>query len=173
MADTEILSTLQQQEVVYCEVCTLPPEYCEFGSTLTKCQQWLKDHDEAWFEQLYGDAQVNDADAGGKAEKKPAWGGMGISKKSKPPANRVIIKRIERNRRKHVTSIFGLHLFDVDLKKAAKMFANRFACGSSVTKNNQGKDEIVVQGDVTDDVRELILSTWPVVTSYLTSYNSH
>jgi density-regulated protein DRP1 len=49
------------------------------------------------------------------------------------------------------------------MKKAAKMFANRFACGSSVTKNNQGKDEIVVQGDVIDDVRDLILATWPAV----------
>ncbi|KAI8052313.1 translation initiation factor SUI1 [Syncephalis plumigaleata] len=161
MADTEIQPTLQRQEVVYCEVCTLPPEYCEFGSTLTKCQQWLKDHHEDLFERIYGDAQV-DTSASTSAEKKPAWGGMGLKKER--PANRVIIKRIERNRRKHVTSIYGLHLFDVDMKKAAKMFANRFACGSSVTKNNQGKDEIVVQGDVTDDVRDLILTTWPAVT---------
>ncbi|RKP22336.1 translation initiation factor SUI1 [Syncephalis pseudoplumigaleata] len=145
MADTEIQQpALQQQEVVYCEVCTLPPEYCEFGSSLAKCQQWLKEHHEDLFEQLYGDAQANARD--------------------EQAANRVVIKRIERNRRKHVTSIFGLHLFDVDMKKAAKLFANKFACGSSVTKNNQGKDEIVVQGDVTDDVRDLILATWPAVT---------
>lgn len=100
----------------------------------------------------------------------------------------MIIKRIERNKRKHVTSVFGLDLFskrsgglnptgkaspltlllcsDVDLKKAAKLFANRYACGSSVTKNNQSKDEIVVQGDVTDEIRELILATWPAVSNY-------
>lgn len=41
---------------------------------------------------------------------------------------------------------------DIDLKKAAKLFANRFATGASVTKNNQGEDEIHIQGDVADDV---------------------
>ncbi|KAG8769030.1 Translation machinery-associated protein 22 [Ceratobasidium sp. 428] len=45
---------------------------------------------------------------------------------------------------------------DVDLKKAAKLFAQKFATGASVTKNPQGQDEIVVQGDVTDDIVEMI-----------------
>lgn len=44
----------------------------------------------------------------------------------------------------------------VDLKKAAKLFAQKFATGSSVTKNNQGLDEIVVQGDVSGDIVEMI-----------------
>lgn len=43
------------------------------------------------------------------------------------------------------------------------MFANKFACGSSVTKNNQGNDEIVVQGDVSDEIFDLILEHWPIV----------
>lgn len=75
-------------------------------------------------------------------------------------ASRVIIKRNERNKRKCVTTIYGLDIFGVDLKKAAKMFANRFACGSSVAKNNQGQDEIVVQGDFSDELHKLILSNW-------------
>lgn len=54
-------------------------------------------------------------------------------------------------------------ILDVDLKKAAKLFANKFACGSSVTKNNQGNDEIVVQGDVSDEIFDLILEHWPIV----------
>jgi len=45
---------------------------------------------------------------------------------------------------------------DIDLKKAAKQFATKFATGSSVTKNAQGLDEIVVQGDVSDEVLEMI-----------------
>lgn len=44
----------------------------------------------------------------------------------------------------------------VDLKKAAKLFATKFACGSSVTKNPQGLDEIVVQGDVSGEIVEMI-----------------
>ena len=66
------------------------------------------------------------------------------------------IKRIERNKRKHVTAIHGLEAFGVDLKKAAKQFASKFATGSSVTKNSQGQEEIVVQGDVSDEVLEMI-----------------
>jgi translation initiation factor 1 (eIF-1/SUI1) len=62
---------------------------------------------------------------------------------------------------------------DVDLKKAAKLFAQKFATGASVTKNAQGLDEIVVQvrsslhdcrltliillqGDVSYDVEEML-----------------
>ncbi|KIL60661.1 hypothetical protein M378DRAFT_14013 [Amanita muscaria Koide BX008] len=48
------------------------------------------------------------------------------------------IKRIERNKRKHVTAIHGLEAFDIDLKKAAKQFASKFATGASVTKIAQG-----------------------------------
>ncbi|KZP06489.1 translation initiation factor SUI1 [Athelia psychrophila] len=71
-------------------------------------------------------------------------------------ASHVTIKRIERNKRKHVTAIHGLEAFDIDLKKAAKQLANKFATGASVTKNAQGFDEVVVQGDVADEVQELL-----------------
>lgn len=67
-------------------------------------------------------------------------------------SNQITIKRSERTRRKHATHIHGLEAFGVDLKKAAKLFAGKFATGSSVSKNPQGEDEIVIQGDVGDDI---------------------
>lgn len=42
---------------------------------------------------------------------------------------------------------------------AAKFFAQRFACGSSVT----GPDEIVIQGDVKDDLFDVLPEKWPQV----------
>lgn len=60
------------------------------------------------------------------------------------------------------SSTFNLlcHLFlDIDLKVAAKFFGTRFACGSSVT----GEDEIVMQGDVKDDLFDVIPEKWPEV----------
>ena len=42
------------------------------------------------------------------------------------------------------------------MKKASKQFSTKFACGSSVTKNLQGLDEIVIQGDVSGDIVEMI-----------------
>jgi density-regulated protein DRP1 len=68
-------------------------------------------------------------------------------------ASKVIIKRIERNKRKYVTGVHGLEAFGVDLKKAAKLFANKFATGASLSKNPQGEEEIFIQGDVSDEVR--------------------
>ncbi|KAJ3394901.1 Translation machinery-associated protein 22 [Entophlyctis sp. JEL0112] len=76
---------------------------------------------------------------------------------------RVTIKRIERTKRKCVIVVAGMEAFDVDLKKAAKLFATKFACGSSVTKNAAGVEEIVVQGDVQDDIYELILKTYKAI----------
>lgn len=49
-------------------------------------------------------------------------------------------------------------VIDVELKKAAKFLAQKFATGASVTKNAQGQDEVVVQGDVSDEILELIES---------------
>jgi density-regulated protein DRP1 len=71
-------------------------------------------------------------------------------------ASQVLIKRIERTKRKHVTAIQGLEAFNIDLKKAAKQLASKFATGASVTKTPTGGEEIVVQGDVADEVREII-----------------
>jgi density-regulated protein len=44
----------------------------------------------------------------------------------------------------------------IDLKKASKQFSSKFATGSSVTKNIQGLEEIIVQGDVSGEVLEMI-----------------
>lgn len=42
---------------------------------------------------------------------------------------------------------------------AAKFFGTKFACGSSVT----GDDEIVIQGDVKDDLFDVIPEKWPEI----------
>jgi len=42
---------------------------------------------------------------------------------------------------------------------ASKFFGSRFACGSSVT----GDDEIVIQGDVKDDLIDVLVEKWPQV----------
>lgn len=66
--------------------------------------------------------------------------------------SKVIIKRIERNKRKYVTAVQGLESFGLDIKKVAKDFGKKFATGSSVTKIPGGGEEITVQGDLSDDI---------------------
>lgn len=56
-------------------------------------------------------------------------------------------------------NVFHFYVLDIDLKVAAKFFGTKFACGSSVT----GDDEIVIQGDVKDDLCDIIPEKWPEV----------
>lgn len=75
-------------------------------------------------------------------------------------ASKVVIRRIERNKRKYVTAVAGLEAFGLDLKKVAKEFGKKFATGSSVTKVPGGGEEITVQGDVSAEIEEYVLETW-------------
>jgi translation initiation factor 1 (eIF-1/SUI1) len=136
-------------DVIYCNVCSFPSEYCEFGNTEKDCMEWLKKAHPQEYQKLRGeDLDLKNLKISSSSDKK---------KKEK-----VIIKRSERNRRKCVTTILGLEHFQVELKKAAKLFANKFATGSSVSKNNQGLDEIVVQGDLQDEISDLIRAEFKI-----------
>lgn len=57
------------------------------------------------------------------------------------------------------TVIICLCISDIDLKDASKFFANKFACGSTI----QGEDEIVIQGDVKDDLFDILPQKWNIV----------
>ncbi|KAF8334850.1 translation initiation factor SUI1 [Amanita rubescens] len=154
-------------EVLYCSVCSFPVEYCEFGSSFSKCKEWLHGAHPGLYDKYYSEDALQaklgtmsleaqnklEKDIAEKEAKADARADAALKKKL---SSQVTIKRIERNKRKHVTSIHGLEAFGIDLKKAAKQFASKFATGASVTKNAQGQDEIVVQGDVGDEVFELI-----------------
>lgn len=99
----------------------------------------------------------SEKDAAKKAAKASAAESREAEKRA---ASKVIIKRIERNKRKYVTTIQGLEAFGLDLKKVAKDFGKKFATGSSVTKIPGGGEEVTIQGDSTVDIEEYILERW-------------
>jgi len=154
-------------QMFYCGVCTFPPEYCEFGNSLSKCKEWLQAQRSDLYERYYSDEAIKaklgtisqaaqsklEEDTAKKEAKAEAKADAARKKKL---ASQIVIKRIERNKRKYITSVRGLEAFGVDLKKAAKLFAQRFATGGSVTKNAAGIDEIVVQGDVSQEIYDMI-----------------
>lgn len=207
MADTATASDSRPpKSVVYCGVCTLPPEvgttprrrflslsaqrepqtstanlrltippqqYCEFGGTTKKCAEWLSSAHPALYKSLYSDEALSQnlsslsVDAQKRAEKdaqkKAAKAEAAEARESEKRAtSKIIIKRVERNKRKHVTEISGLEHFNIDLKKAAKEFGKKFATGSSVTKTASGGEEITVQGDVSDEVFEWVTEKYDV-----------
>ena len=75
-------------------------------------------------------------------------------------ASKVQIKRVERNKRKPVSVITGLEVYGLENKKVAKELGKKFATGSSVTKSAAGNEEITVQGDVSDDVKDWLLEVY-------------
>ena len=71
----------------------------------------------------------------------------------------ITVQRAPRGKNKSVTVIRGMAANGIDLKVASKFFASRFACGSSVT----AADEIVIQGDVEDELLDVIPEKWKTI----------
>lgn len=169
VAPTEAAPTEPQaRHVVYCGVCSLPPEYCEFGGTAKKCREWLEQNHSEMYEKLYSEEAITaglstlSVDAQKRAEKdskkKEAKAAAAEAREAEAKKEAMVyIKRVERNKRKYVTAVSGLEAHGMDLKKVAKEFGKKFATGSSVTKTASGGEEIVVQGDNSDDIFDWVV----------------
>ncbi|CAJ0600291.1 unnamed protein product [Cylicocyclus nassatus] len=146
-------------KVVYCGECSMPLEYCDYSGITDKCRKWAEDHAP---EALEGLEIAPEGE--GEEKKHQKRGGKGtvkvnkVEKKKTATATKITLQREPRGK-KSVTVIRGLAGFEIDLKQASKLFAQKFACGSSVT----GADEIVIQGDVKDDIFDMIPTKWPQV----------
>lgn len=155
------------QVVTYCGVCTLPVEFCEFGKSFKKCKAWLENVDPARYNSLYGsDATVvSSLSSERETQITSSLAKMQLKEERKQEReaqnlknSKILIKRIPRTKHKHIVAISNLEVLgpDIDLKKIAKVFASKFATGSSVSKNAEKKDEIVIQGDVANEVEEYL-----------------
>ncbi|KAL9613873.1 MAG: hypothetical protein Q9167_001610 [Letrouitia subvulpina] len=162
------LSEPQARHVIYCGICTLPPEYCEFGGTTKKCREWLEKNYPDMHEKLYSEEAIAatlstlsvDAQkrAAKDAQKKEAKAAAAEARAAESKAQaQVLIKRVERNKRKFVTAVSGLEAHGMDLKKVAKEWGKKFATGSSVTKTASGGEEVVVQGDNSDEIFDWVV----------------
>ncbi|XP_012255097.1 density-regulated protein homolog [Athalia rosae] len=145
-----------------CGNCSLPIEYCEYYPEYEKCKQWLARNLPSEFEKVkLGEDTAAESGGGEDEKKRQKRGGKGMlkTKKKEDVPKLVTVSRAPRGKKKSVTVVTGLSTFDIDLKVAAKFFGSKFACGSSVT----GDDEIVIQGDVKDDLYDVIPEKWPQI----------
>ncbi|KAK7283403.1 hypothetical protein RIF29_12898 [Crotalaria pallida] len=164
--------------VVYCPVCTLPPEYCEFGSDFDKCKPWLIQNLPDLYPDLLKEANEKEADkVADKLQSSGISSGAATSGASKQevvkrlPGGRtkkkdrqeVVIEKVIRNKRKCITTVKGLELFGIKLSDASKKLGKKFATGASVVKGPNEKEQIDVQGDIAYDIVEFITDTWPDV----------
>ncbi|WFD05754.1 Translation machinery-associated protein 22 [Malassezia vespertilionis] len=161
------------RSVHYCEICTFPYEYCEYGSSLTKCKANLESRDPVLFSSLYSEEAITDKLKSLTTEQAESLERESAKRERKAEAkaekeraqlasSKVILSRVARTKRKVITCITGLHLFSPPLpalKVIAKGLSSRFATGASVSQSiqNPGVDEIHIQGDVLDEVKKMLL----------------
>lgn len=168
------MSETKLRSVVYCDVCSYPPDYCEFTGKLKRCKLWLKENHPDLFAKYYGEgdtevdavgSKLAESSIGEEREEKLEKDLKRLQTKqenrdqrelAKKLSSKVIIKREARTKKKFILAISGLEVFDVDMKKLAKTFASKFATGCSVSKNAEKKEEIVLQGDVLEAVEKYI-----------------
>ncbi|KAI3724809.1 hypothetical protein L1987_64576 [Smallanthus sonchifolius] len=170
----------QPVQVLYCGVCGLPAEYCEFGSDFEKCKPWLIQNAPQVYPDLIQDANSKEVDGVSdqlqSSSITDSTGSSGSSVPKQEPVKRlpggkikkkdkqeVIIEKVTRNKRKSITTIKGLDLFGIKLSDASKKLGKKFATGASVVKGPTEKDQIDVQGDIAYDIVEFITDTWPDV----------
>jgi len=63
-------------EVLYCGICSLPPEYCEFGPSFEKCKPWLIEN----VPDLYPNLKEEDGDEEKESKSTGKRGGKGLVK---------------------------------------------------------------------------------------------
>lgn len=162
------------KEVVYCGVCSYPPDYCEFSGKLKRCKVWLQEEHPDLYQKLYSDedaeveglnGKLAESSIGEKREEKLEKDLLKMQAKqenreqrelAKKLSSKIVIKREARTKRKSIVAIAGLEVFEIDMKKLAKTFASKFATGCSVSKNAEKKEEIVIQGDVMEEVESYL-----------------
>ncbi|KAE9587689.1 putative density-regulated protein DRP1 [Lupinus albus] len=169
----------QPIRVIYCPICSLPPEYCEFGSDFDRCKPWLIQNVPHLYPDLLKEANEKDTDniadklqstgissgtsAATSASKQEVVKRLPGGKIKKKDRQEVVIEKVIRNKRKCITTVKGLELFGIKLSDASKKLGKKFATGASVVKGPTEKDQIDVQGDIAYDIVEFITDTWPDV----------
>jgi len=162
-------------KVLYCGVCGLPAEFCEFGTNFEKCKPWLLQNCPDLYPQLNEEGKKEEEEEskdkegksskrGGKALQKPEKDGDvqllpgGKVKKAEKPI--VYLSRVQRNKKKYITVVSGLDKFGIKLTDAARVFAKKFSCGASVIKG--AEEEIDVQGDIIDEMVDFLEEKWEI-----------
>lgn len=159
------MSASEPVHVLYCGVCTLPVEYCEFGRKFKECKKWLKANYPEEYNKLYvsEDSHISSLSKEREEQISQSLEKMQLKEERKQARElrklkqeRILIKRIRRTKHKNIIAISNLDQFDVDMKKLAKKFASKFATGASVSKNLEKREEIIIQGDVGEEVEEYL-----------------
>merc|ERR1712062_486888 len=133
-------------------------EYCEYYPDYENCKKWLADNLPDQFGKLTTEEGADGEEKSGR-QKRGGKGMMKAKKKEEKVEKKIVLSIAPRGKKKAVTVVHGLKTFGIDLKTAQKFFSSRFACSLSV----QGDDEVIIQGDVKDDLFDVLPERWPEI----------
>jgi len=154
--------------VKYCYICRFPEEYCEYSHKIfekginnlnlqskseTKSTDGeVKKEGEEEKQKKEEIVENKDANSGEKSKKD--------KKDKKSDSKKIEIKVSKRGSRKFATHVFNLELFNLNLKDVAKLFSKKFACSSTVSKENN-KDCVVLTGEFTYEIVDFLKEKFP------------
>ena len=155
-------------------VTGLPFEFVEFSPLIKKARANFEENYKTYYPDIEGpeelaelmaqlgmtgvDAASKRAQSGKKPADPTAPPQSGSGKKKDAAEKKIVIELNNRNKKKHITTVKGLELFDVDVPAAAKLFGKRFACGSSLKKGQAGQpDQIEIQGSCHLDLPAILV----------------
>jgi len=150
--------------VPYCEICGLPPDFCQYGPSWDKCKPVCMEKYPQYYPELTGAsleaAKKTAEEAAEKGKEKLLPGG----KKKRETSPHVTIRKLTRGGRKCVTCVAGLEGFGLKLDDVAKKFKKKFSCGCSVVKGDNGApDTVDIQGDFEEEVIDVICEEFKTV----------
>ncbi len=143
------LSGPQPILVKYCETCHFPEEYCDYSHAILFKKAPVQT--ETLPEKKEGEKPEEP-----KVEPKP-------DKKKPAKENFILIELSKRGKRKHVTYVFNLEKFGLNLKDVAKIFSKKFACSSTVTKEDNGQEGITLTGEFGYEIVDFLVEKFPTI----------
>ncbi|VFV23685.1 density-regulated protein [Lynx pardinus] len=151
--------------VLYCGVCSLPTEYCEYMPDVAKCRQWLEKNFPNEFAKLTVEnspkqesgISEGQGTAGEEEEKKKQKrGGRGQIKQKKKTTTKGYDSQNSQSKEEICNESMWPCNFWLGWQRVAKWLV---PSGNDMT----GEDEIIIQGDFTDDIIDVIQEKWPEV----------
>jgi density-regulated protein DRP1 len=144
-----VLTGPQPIDVKYCDTCHFPLEYCENSHPILfkKVQVHVEQPPEKKESEKVEEV---------KTETKP-------DKKKTQKDNFILIELSKRGKKKHVTYVFNLEKFGLNLKDVAKLFSKKFACSSTVTKEDNGQEGITLTGEFGYEIVDFLVEKFPTI----------
>lgn len=145
--------------VKYCEICHFPEEYCEISHVVL----FKKQSQHIIVEEVKTEVPTNKEGEGKTEEVKTEAKTETKVEKKKAKDNFILIELSKRGKRKHVTYVFNLEKFGLNLKDVAKLFSKKFACSSTVTKEDNGQEGITLTGEFGYEIVDYLIEKFPTI----------